>query len=170
MDKLLDKLSSYNILNNLIPGSIFCYLVQYINDIDLLTDSVVENLFVYYFAGMVISRLGSLIVEPFAKRIGIINYADYNDYLSASKADVKIDPLLETNNLYRTISAGSLLIIVASIYLFAEQKICLLSNVTPYIVVVLLLLLFLLSYRKQTDYIRKRVEYAVRTEQEGNVE
>lgn len=169
MDKLVDKLSSYNILNNLIPGSIFCYLIQYINGIDLLTKSKIENLFVYYFAGMVISRLGSLIVEPLAKRIGMVNYADYDDYLPASKTDVKIDILLETNNLYRTISAGSLLIIVVSIYLFAEQKISFLSNVTPYITIVSLFVLFLLSYRKQTDYIRKRVEHAVQTKQKENI-
>lgn len=170
MDKFLDKLSSYNILNNLIPGSIFCYLLQYINGINLISDSLVENLFLYYFFGMVISRLGSLIVEPFAKKTGFVHYAEYSDYLIASKTDGKIDVLLETNNLYRTISASGMLIIIISIYLFAEKRISFLSYATPYLVAIVLLLLFLFSFRKQTHYIKNRVEHVVQKKGEKDKE
>lgn len=170
MDNYFGKLSSYNILNNLIPGSIFCYLLQYINGIDLQSNSVLQDLFIYYFVGMLINRLGSLILEPFAKMVGLVNYVDYTDYLMATKIDGKIDILLETNNLYRTISAGIFLIILVSIYAFAERQISILPYVTPYLVVIVLLLIFLFSYRKQSTYIKKRVEHVVKNKKEGNAE
>ena len=170
LDKFLNVLSSYNILNNLIPGSIFCYLFQYINGIDLLSNNVVENLFIYYFFGMVISRFGSLVVEPITKAIGLVDYANYRDYLIASKTDEKIDVLLETNNLYRTISASGMLIIIISIYLFAKRQLSILSYATPNLVAIMLLLLFLLSFRKQTIYIKKRVEYVVQKKREEGKE
>jgi hypothetical protein len=170
MDKLLEKLSSYNLLNNLIPGSVFCFLLHSICSIDILSDSVVENLFIYYFVGMILSRVGSIVVEPIAKKVKLVSYANYNDYIVASKVDPKIDTLLETKNLYRTVAACGLLIICVKIYTIAEQYLQALSYAAPYIIAGLLLVIFLLSYRKQTNYIRKRVNHAVRVEQEEDIE
>lgn len=157
----MDKLSSYNFLNNLIPGSIFCYLLQHICSVDILSNSTVENLFIYYFVGMVISRVGSIVIEPLAKATRMVSYAEYNDYIVASKLDHKIEMLLETNNLYRTIASGELLIIIIKLYIIAEQNIENLSIFTPYIIAVALLIVFLLSFRKQTEYIKKRVNKAI---------
>lgn len=162
LDKFIDKLSSYNLLNNLIPGSVFCYLLQHICFVDVLSNSVVENLFIYYFIGMVLSRVGSILIEPIAKKVRLVSYADYNDYIIASKTDKKIDILLETSNLYRTIAAGGLLIIVVKLYMIAEQNVEIFSHLTPYIIAVALLIIFLLSFRKQTEYIKKRVNKAIK--------
>jgi len=155
MDKLLEKISSYNLLNNLMPGGIFCFLLHRICNIDILGTSIVENLFVYYFIGMVISRLGSILIEPIARKIKLVSYADYNDYITASKKDSKIDTLLETSNLYRTIVAGGLLIIIIRLYICAERQVQVLVYATPYIIVFFLLIIFLISFRKQTEYIKK---------------
>ena len=165
MEKIFDKLSSYGILNNLIPGIFFCYLLQYVNGINLQSDSIIENLFIYYLCGMVISRIGSLVIAPLAKKSGLVRYANYADYLRASEVDERINVLLEANNLYRTISASILLVFIVSVYSFVTQKLCFMLFLTPYLVATLLLLLFLLSYRKQTTFIRKRVEHAVRREE-----
>lgn len=161
MDKLLEKISSYNLLNNLIPGSVFCFLLHSVCTIDILSDSIVENLFIYYFIGMVLSRVGSIIIEPITQKMKLATYANYNDYIAASKIDPKIDILLETNNLYRTIAAAGFLIIFVKIYTVAEQHLYVLSFVTPYIIAVFLLVIFLLSFRKQTRYIKKRVNNAI---------
>jgi uncharacterized membrane protein len=119
---------------------------------------------------MVLSRVGSIVIEPITKRVKLISYADYNDYIVASKKDKKIDILLETNNLYRTIAASGLLIIFVKLYTIAERHLQALSYATPFIIAGLLLVIFLLSFRKQTNYIRKRVEHAVRVEQKEDVE
>jgi len=164
MEKIFDKLSSYDILNNLIPGIFFCYLLQYVTDINLQSNSIIEHFLVYYLCGMVISRFGSIVFEPLAKKSGLIKYAKYSDYLRATKADEKINILLEVNNLYRTISASILLIFVVSAYLFLAQQFCFLQFIIPYLLATLLLVLFILSYRKQTTFIRERVEHVVQQE------
>ncbi len=158
MDKFIDKLSSYNLLNNLIPGGGFSYLLQHIYSIDILGSSVVENFFIYYFVGMFLNRLGSIVIEPLAKKVKFVSYSDYHDYVVASKMDNKIDVLLETNNLYRTIATSGLLIIVIKIYTYAEQYISWLSCATPYIAASTLTLVFLFSYKKQTKYLKDRVD------------
>jgi hypothetical protein len=161
MAKLLEKLSSYNLLNNLIPGSVFCFLLHSICFIDILSDSVVEILFIYYFVGMILSRIGSLVVEPIAEKTKLVSYADYGNYILASKIDSKIDILLETNNLYRTIAACGLVIIFVKLYTVAERYLQALSYAAPYVIAGLLLAIFLLSFGKQTNYIKKRVENVV---------
>ena len=161
MDKLLDKLSSYNLLNSLIPGSIFSYLLQYICSINIISSSTVENFFIYYFVGMVLSRIGSIFIEPLAKKLKLITYTGYNDYVIASKIDNKIDVLLETSNLYRTIISIGLLIIAVKIYTFAEQYMTCLSNADQYIILIALVVIFSLSYKKQTKYIKDRVNIAI---------
>ncbi len=166
MDKFLDKLSSYNLLNNLIPGSIFCYLLQYICSINIINSSTVENFFIYYFVGMVLSRIGSIFIEPLAKKLKLITYTDYNDYIVASKIDNKIDVLLETSNLYRTIISIGLLIIVIKIYTFAEQHMTCLSNADQYIILIALVVIFSLSYKKQTKYIKDRINIAIQEKNE----
>ena len=165
MDKLFEKISSYNLLNNLIPGGVFCFLLHRICSIDILGNSVVENLFIYYFVGMVISRVGSILIEPIAKKIKLVSYVDYNDYIVASKKDPKIDILLETSNLYRTIVAGGLLILIVKLYICAGQKIQVFSYATPYIIVIFFLIIFLFSFRKQTQYIKRRVDKATQDTQ-----
>lgn len=49
MEKLIEKLDSYSILNNLLPGAVFAYLFEYIFEVDIVRDGIVENLFIYYF-------------------------------------------------------------------------------------------------------------------------
>ena len=71
--KILEKISTYQILNYMIPGSILCLLLKYLVGYDFLTFSVVENIVVVYFIGMVNSRLSSLELKPFLKKIKIIN-------------------------------------------------------------------------------------------------
>ena len=46
MESLLERLSSYNILNNLIPGAVFVFLGKLLNVISLPLDGVVERIFV----------------------------------------------------------------------------------------------------------------------------
>lgn len=166
MEKLLEKTSSYNLLNNLIPGSVFCFLLPSFCAIDILSNSAVENLFIYYFVGMVLNRVGSIVIEPIAKKVKLVSFADHDDYIIASKIDPKIDVLLETSNLYRTIATGGILIIFVKIFIAVEPYLHVLSCASPYIMAVLLFVIFLLSFRKQTQYINRRVNNVVRNKKE----
>ena len=86
----VDKVSSYNILNNLFPGVIFCYILGKITRFTLLGENIIEQLFIWYFVGMILSRIGSVFIETALQKIKIknetyIKFVDYKQYTEASK-------------------------------------------------------------------------------------
>ncbi len=162
MDNIFEKTSSYNLLNNLIPGSIFSFLLNNFCTIDIVSKNTIESLLIYYFLGIFLNRIGSLIVEPISKRIKFVSFSNYDDYIEASEIDSKIDILLETNNLYRTIATTGIIIILIKIFINIINHINMISNIFPYIILLLLIIIFLLSYRKQATYINKRINNAIK--------
>lgn len=160
MEAFLEKLSSYNILNNLLPGIVYCYLMESLLGNKVVNESLVENIFIYYFIGMIINRIGSVLVEPICKKLKIVKYAEYNKYLDAIKTDEKIEVLLETNNTYRSFVAVLLCVVISKIYLLVCNRLQIGKEVSIIIVLLGLIVLFIFAYRKQTNYIRNRVEKA----------
>lgn len=161
MDKFLDKLSSYNILNNILPGVVFCNLLNMLLGVNVIKDGIIESLFMYYFIGMVISRVGSVIVEPICKKIKVVELVPYNEFLKASLEDEKVNILLESNNTYRTMLSMSLILLIIKIYSFLKSKFIIftiLANYKTSIIIISLVILFGFSYRKQTSYIKNRAE------------
>ena len=78
MKELLDKLSSYNIFNYLFPGVLFVVFLSKVSNYDLIQKDIITGAFLYYFIGLVISRVGSLFIEPFLKRIKFLKFSDYS--------------------------------------------------------------------------------------------
>ena len=105
MENLLDRLSSYNILNYLIPGVLFLVLVDTFDIAPIEENNILLMLFGGYFAGMVLSRVGSVIVEPWFKKWKIVKYAQYKDYLDAEARDSKISTLLSESNMLESENA-----------------------------------------------------------------
>ena len=162
MEKFIEKLSSYNLLNNMLPGVIFCYLIELLFNVNLIKDDVVSNIFIYYFCGMIFSRIGSIIVEYVLKKIKIGNYhfiefVDHDDFLDASKKDSKIEILSETNNTYRSILGLCVLLFITKLYIIILEKLEFLKNFSVYIIIIAIFVLFVLSYKKQTKYITDSV-------------
>ncbi|OHT23351.1 hypothetical protein A3Q29_21140 [Providencia stuartii] len=85
MDALIDKISSYNIFNYIIPGVVFCYFFDSFFKIKIDGEQVIYNLCLYYFWGLLLSRIGSLIVEKLSIKIKFIIYAPYTEYNNAVK-------------------------------------------------------------------------------------
>lgn len=157
MNELLEKIGTYNIFNYLLPGVVFSVFVSKLTPYELVQDDILAGAFVYYFVGSVISRIGSLLVEPILKWTGFVSFSTYDDFVCASKNDDKIEVLSEANNMYRTICSLFLCIAVAYIYGIAADRIYILREVLPGICVVGLFVLFAFSFRKQTIYINKRI-------------
>ena len=151
MNELIEKLSSYNVFNYLLPGVIFSVFVEKITPYKIIQDDVLINVFLIYFIGLVISRIGSLLIEPIFKKF--IKFADYTDFLEASNEDAKLEILSESNNMYRTFI--SLFIVLFLIKLYSYYFVD--NNVGIYILIVIIFLLFVFSYIKQTAYITKRI-------------
>lgn len=130
MDTFFSKLSSYNLLNYLLPGVLFCFFARKYWGFELLQDaSDLEKLFIWYFFGLLISRLGSSYVEKYLKKFKRIEYADYPDYLQACRLDNAINDLSEVNNTYRTMLALALIILGGSLINLIIILICKLNFV-----------------------------------------
>lgn len=158
MKELLDKISSYNLFNYLFPGILFAVLSKEITTYSFLQENLIIGVFVYYFIGLVVSRIGSLIIEPILRKLAFLKFSDYQDFISASQKDSKIELLSEINNMYRTLSSLFILLILLKAYEMIESKLPILKGWNSYILLALLLFMFLFSYRKQTNYITKRIK------------
>ena len=67
MKEIINKLSSYNLFNYLLPGTVFVALTEAFTSFPFAQDDLLIALFLYYFIGLIISRIGSLFVEPFLR-------------------------------------------------------------------------------------------------------
>ncbi|MBW7992074.1 MAG: hypothetical protein FVQ84_18955 [Planctomycetes bacterium] len=158
MKDILSKLSSYNLFNYLLPGIIFVILANEFTNFSFIQQDIVIGLFLYYFIGLVISRFGSLLIEPILRYLSFLKFLSYKDYVVASKKDEKIELFLEVNNTYRTLSSLFILLPLLKLYEKIQGRFLVLQKWDSIILVLLLLVLFLFSYRKQTHYITKRIE------------
>lgn len=158
MKELIEKISSYNLFNYLLPGILFVIFAQWITHYRLVQSNIFIALFFSYFVGMVINRIGSLIVEPILRKISFIKFADYAKFIAKSKTDPKLEILSEVNNTYRTLVALFLCLGLTKIYELIAAKLTVLESGAPYILIVALINLFAFSYRKQTNYITNRIK------------
>jgi hypothetical protein len=161
MQEIIDKISSYNLFNNLLPGVIYVYFVSYLTDFNLIVDNLLWGIFVYYFVGLVVSRVGSLIIDPILMKLRFIKTKSYDDYVNALAQDTKIDLFSEMNNMYRTIVAllSVVLITIGINWLINQFSIPLF-----YLCIAIisgLFILFLFAYKKQTNYIKQRISVGI---------
>lgn len=157
MKEIIEKISSYNLFNYLLPGIIFVCISKYLTDYNFIQENDFLGAFLYYFIGMVISRFGSLVIEPILKKTSFVKFEPYSDYIDASKKDDKIELFSEVNNTYRTIIAVFTLLVILKAYNTIQNYIDIPNYISLIILSVLILLLFLFSYKKQTNYLSKRI-------------
>jgi hypothetical protein len=158
MNELFNKLSSYNIFNYLLPGILFAIFAGEIIHYPLVQRDILTGAFLYYFLGLVVSRFGSLTIEPILKWLRFVKFADYKDFVLVSQKDPKLDVLSEVNNTYRSLAALFSLLLLLKLYVKLEARFPGLKEWDITIMAVLLLVMFLFSYRKQTAYITKRIK------------
>jgi hypothetical protein len=157
MNELLTKLSSYNLFNYLLPGVLFAILAGEMTPYQFLQRDLVTTLFLYYFLGMVVSRFGSLVIEPLLRRLSFVKFGDYKAFVMASRKDPQIEILSEVNNTYRTLCSLFCLLLLLKIYAKVAAKLPFLREWESTLLVVLLLIMFLFAYKKQTSFVSRRV-------------
>jgi len=157
MKEFLDRLSSYNLFTNFLPGILFALIAQYITSYRLLQDNILVALFEYYFIGLVISRFGSLMVEPLLKKVSFLKFAKYEEFVAASHKDQKLDLLSEVNNTYRSICSMCVLLLLLKVWDLLVPQESNFRGASIYVLIAIVLAFFLFSYRKQTNFIAKRV-------------
>ncbi|MBL7759127.1 MAG: hypothetical protein JNK08_00365 [Sediminibacterium sp.] len=158
LKEVVEKISSYSIFNYLLPGTLFCFILRDLIGYNLIQDNILIAAFLYYFIGLVVSRVGSVIIEPFLKKVKFVKFAGYKEYVAATKVDGKIDLLSEVNNTYRSILSMVTLLCLSKLYMSIKFWLKISHDTTQLLLAIGLLILFLFSYRKQTNYISKRVK------------
>ena len=86
MTDILSKITSYNLFNNLVPGVVFSYAASSLEIAAVGTGNLATDLIIYYFIGVLISRFGSLFVEPILKFTRVAIYADYTRVRTRSRS------------------------------------------------------------------------------------
>lgn len=159
MNDLLSKLSSYNLFNNLLPGILFVVLLNYFTEYKIKQDNILLAGFLYYFIGLTISRISSVIIEPLLKKIKFIKFRDYEKFVEAYRKDSKLDVLVETSNKFRVLFTTTLLIISTKFFHFLDLRFLNMNiEVQKYLLIIGISLIYLFAYRKQTKYITKRID------------
>lgn len=157
MSDFLKLISSYNLFNNLLPGVVFCVLASQLFEVDLVKEDLVTGVFFYYFVGVVISRIGSIVIEPLLKTLKIIEFTSYQDYLNAKQKDADISILLEQSNSYRSILGMVFCLLCTNLHFVLIDWSETFNKHHAVIYITFLLGMFVVAYRKQTRYIVSRI-------------
>ncbi|WP_066715146.1 hypothetical protein [Clostridium sp. Marseille-P299] len=158
MNNVIEKLGSYQIMTNLLPGAFFGMALRFLFELSLPTENIGEEILVFYFMGFVINRIGSLIINPILEKMKFIQEAPYPDYLKAVKVDAKLDILSETNNYFRSTLTCFVLLPIVGLMHSLITNVSWVEKCWSGCAIMFFIVLFLFSYRKQTDIVRRRTE------------
>lgn len=141
------------------PGILFVVLLNKFTEYQINYDNLLVSAFLFYFLGMTISRISSIIIEPFLKKIKFVRFKEYKLFVEAYKKDNKLEIFVETNNKFRVLFTMLILIILAKLfYSINLDYLDLTLKTQEYILLISLAVIYLFSYRKQTNYITKRID------------
>ncbi len=183
MKEFLEKISPYELLNNFLTGVCFCILIEKFTSWSvIIKNESLINCCLFYFVGLIVGRVGSLVIEPLLKHLPVcsrdkkkhefLEFADYEDFVEAEKEDDKVDTLSGKNNVYRSMTAVFLCFLIVKIYELTLHLVVMnfhLCDAATIIATIILMILFAFSYRKQTEYVRKRVNKVLRMKEEKKV-
>lgn len=160
ISKLFEQINTYEILNNIIPGTVFVAIVERLTSFSIRTENIWIDLVLFYFFGLSVGRIGSLILGKLIKKLKLVSFASYTEYIKAEQKDKRVQELSSINNMYRTYTS------VGFCVLLAVGFDCFWRIIKGYaysktIVIVLgcifLCALFAFSYVEQTRYVVKRI-------------
>lgn len=158
MDKVIEKISNYQIFNNLVPGYLFLIISSKIVEKNLIVDNFIYLLFEAYFIGIVISRLSSLIIEKIIVKIWRLKKEPYFNYIEANKQDNKLEVLTQDCNMYRSLCTLMLIELILKIMIMLKIENFIDKDIIILICFVALAILFAFSFVKQNKFISLRVK------------
>ena len=155
MERLLEKIDSYNLFTNIIPGYLMLIFNMYY--LDLFELNIIEQILIAYFIGLTINRLGSIFTEKILLKFTKEKGESYDKYILASNNDKKINVLLQERNTYRTFCTLFIVCIIELIFI----KVINIFNLSEYIVILLVSIVFsiiyVISFCKYNKYIADRI-------------
>lgn len=128
MEKIISSIPVYNLLTNLIPGTVLAALLKFCVegcDIFSLTNNIWILAVILYFLGIINSRISSLVFEPLIKMLKIVKFVPHKDFTDAELKDTsgKLTQLSRMNNEYRSyISVFSIVLIINNNQLYTKPN------------------------------------------------
>jgi len=163
VNSIIGKLSSYQILTNLLPGAFFVWLFRVMFDVDISSESVIEAVLIYYFVGFIINRVGSVVVGQVLKHkhFQFAEHRPHSDFIKAEKIDPKIGVLSEVNNCFRSFLTSVLVLPFA----YGVVRLYVISNwfatYWVWFAILFLIALFFFAHKKQTEFVSKRIQEVI---------
>lgn len=145
-------------MTSLLPGTFFCISLRIFCGLEFSIENIVEEIVIYYFAGLIINRIGSIIVKPCLLKVNAIKEVKYDEYVKAEKKDSKIKVLMETSNYYRSMLSGCLLLLIVKFVICSSINIGWFQKNWKELLLLGIIVLFLLAYRKQMKFVCDRVK------------
>lgn len=155
MEKLLEKVDSYNIFTNIIPGFLLLIFNEYYLNISGL--NIGEQVIVAYFVGQTLNRIGSILTGKVLLKFTNENGEDYGKYIKASNSDEKINKLLQERNVFRTICTMLIVCLLEIPLSKVVTDIKISRDIIVAILLVLLIIIYSISFCKYNKYVANRV-------------
>lgn len=157
---MVGNFSAYDFITTFVPGAVFAAIVSVGSRSEITSDDIVLGAALYFFYGVVASRIGSLIVQPILEITRFLKAGDYDKFIIAEKADSKIQALLEARNFYRSLLTALLLTI--PLIIVDPVRSGKVHTGTLLVLITLSSVVMLFSLRKQSSYIESRVKFHTR--------
>lgn len=122
MEHALSSFPIYNLLVNLIPGTVLAFSLKFCVGIDLFT--LCENSWLLpvllYFLGVLNSRISSLIFEPIIRKTKFVKVMPYENFIAAELKDSsgKLTVLSRMNNEYRSYLSLFFIVLIFKLILY----------------------------------------------------
>lgn len=160
LTKLVERISAYEFLNSIIPGAVYCVLVDRLTSFTTLSSNFFVNLILFYFVGTIINRIGSFLVGFVIGRRIKEKLAPYEEYVAAEAKQGRVRGLMTIRNMYRSFAAVAVCILLTKSLSWLWPSI---SNewIKRAIIVVGcigIIVLFGAAYVRQTGFVTKRVK------------
>lgn len=153
METIIEKLEEYKIVINLIPGYFFLWLLKCYIEIEISFVNIFQEIVVAYVIGTAIGRIASIIFSKLLRKLKIIKFANYKDYIEVSKKDDQISKLLMNANFYRSLFTVIILIFILKIAMNFNVNFEWIKNIS----LIILLIIFILAFKKEEDNITGRI-------------
>jgi hypothetical protein len=162
METLLNKISTFNIFNYLVPGIVFAFLVSHTTRFNILpSEGYVISLPFFYLCGLLLSSLGSLLPEVLLY-VGLKEARKedrYKNYLLAKQLDPQLEVLAEVRNMSRTFAMMFFVLAIAKVLDYAlsllPRSISLSSETTSLLFFILFVVLGWLLYASHSKTDRR---------------
>ncbi|MBP9843041.1 MAG: hypothetical protein KBC62_03485 [Candidatus Pacebacteria bacterium] len=160
-------ISSHNLINYFVPGVLFVHLLKNVTNYNFWPTDLLTSVIIYYIAGVVVNRFGSIYVKKFLRPLMISKeHPDkgirYENYVNAKIADPEIKEIVQMSDLYKTILAIMILVPIIMFFEKIMSESATLYKYSELIIFLFFFLLFFKSYVAQDEYVEKRISNYVK--------